>query len=205
MEKPAETGFPIHELLARRWSPRAFLEKSVSLDVLGGLFEAARWAPSCFNEQPARFVVARKEDREAFGRLASCLVDGNAWAKQAPVLVLSVTRLHFTRNDKPNRYAFHDVGLAAENLVIQAESMGLRVHQMAGFDQERAREVLGIPDGHDPVAMIAIGYPGEPDALPDALAERERAPRTRRPLSETVFTGRYGTPLQLKHDKPDPV
>lgn len=197
MDKTIETTFPVHELIARRWSPRAFAADPVSSATLGSLLEAARWAPSCFNEQPWTYLVATKDDAEAFERLASCLVDANGWAKAAPVLVLSVAQTSFARNGKPNRHALHDVGLATENLVLEAVSHGLVSHQMAGFDVERAREVTGLPQGHEPVAMIAIGHPGDPAALPAPLAERESAPRVRKELQQIAYGSRWGDPAPL--------
>lgn len=189
----ATTAFPIEPLLAQRWSPRAFAARPVTRATLGSLFEAARWAPSCYNEQPWRFVFAQKADEEAFARLGSCLVDANRWALAAPVLMLSVAKTTFTRNDKPNRHAWHDVGLAAENLVVQAQALGLAVHQMAGFDVAKAREVLAIPSGFEPVAMVALGYPGDPDQLSDELRQREQAPRTRNALDEMAFEAKFGS------------
>ncbi len=193
MEKPVKTDFPIHDLLARRWSPRAFSERPVEPDKLRRLLEAARWAPSSYNEQPWAYLVATLEDAAEHARLLSVLVEGNiAWAKRAPVLMLSIAKLNFEHNGKPNRHAFHDVGLASANLVLQATAMGLAVHQMAGFHAEKARELFGIPEGWEPVAAIALGYPGEPDALPEPIRQRELAPRTRKPLGQFVFTGRWG-------------
>jgi len=197
-EKRAATGHPINDLLARRWSPRAFEDKPVARGTLARLFEAARWAPSCFNEQPWRYVIAFREDPDRFERLASLLSEGNAWARKAAVLALSVAHLSFQRNGKPNRHAWHDVGAATENLCLQAVECGLRTHQMAGFDRERAREMLGLDDAHEPVAMIAIGYPGDPSVLPEKLRERELAPRERRPLAAFVFEGGWERPARLE-------
>lgn len=198
MDRLAETRFPIHELLGRRRSPVAFAPTPVSRETLGSLLEAARWAPSSFNDQPWSFVVARREEGEAFERLASVLVPGNrAWAERAPVLLVTVARLAFARNGKPNRHAFHDVGLAAACLTFQAEALGLHVHQMAGLDVERARDLLAIPAGHEAVTAIAIGYPGDPAGLPEELRRREEAPRVRKPLAEVAFAGRYGEPYPL--------
>lgn len=193
MDKPAPTDFPIHDVLQRRWSPRAFDERLVEPDTLVRLFEAARWAPSCFNEQPWRFIVATRDQPESFQRLVNCLVESNAvWAGRAPVLMLSVAAMRFEETGKDNRHAFHDVGLAVENLVIQATAMGLFAHQMAGFHIEKARIDLEIPAGYEPVAMIAVGYPGDPDRLPEKLRQREQAPRERRPVGEFVFSGMWG-------------
>lgn len=197
MEKPAKTEFKIHDLLARRWSPRAFDERPVEADTLLTLFEAARWAPSSNNEQPWRFIVANKRHQEAdWNRLFECLVEGNRkWAVRAPVLILSVASLNFEDDGMPNRHAFHDTGLAAENLVLQATASGLVAHQMAGFDVEKARAELRIPTGYEPVAMIAVGYPGDPTVLSERLQERELQTRSRRPIGESAFSGRWGVPI----------
>jgi nitroreductase len=197
VEKPAKTEFPIHDLLARRWSPRAFDQRPVRADTLRTLFEAARWAPSSNNEQPWRFLVASKPDHGAeWNRLFNCLVEGNQrWAVHAPVLILSVARMQFEDDGKPNRHAFHDIGSATENLVLQATASGLVAHQMAGFDIEKARVDLHIPSDCEPVAMIAIGYPGDPAVLPDRLRDREQLPRSRRPIHDWVFLGQWGTSI----------
>ncbi len=198
MEKPAAPDFEITELLRQRWSPRAFDPRSVEPEKLRALLEAARWAPSCMNEQPWHFIVARRAEDEDFQRLADCLTGNNRqWAPQAPVLLLSVARTSFARNDRPNRHALHDLGLAVGQLLVQATSLGLVVHQMAGFDEQKAREALHIPEGFEPVAAIAIGYPGDPDQLDDALRERELGPRVRRTQSEFVHAGSWRRPLEL--------
>ena len=200
MPKVAETRYPIHELLRERWSPRAFADRMVEPEKLRSLLEAARWAPSSSNEQPWSFIVATKEHAGEYERLVSCLVEGNVrWAQHAPVLMLSVATLVFERNQKPNRHAFHDVGLAVENLIIQGTALGLFVHQMAGFHTDRARETYGIPEGYDPVAAMVIGYLDDPGRLPDDLREREMAQRTRKPLESFVFSGQWGLPSHLVH------
>ncbi len=200
MPKVAETRYPIHELLRERWSPRAFADRMVEPEKLRSLLEAARWAPSSSNEQPWSFIVATKEHAGEYERLLSCLVEGNVrWAQHAPVLMLSVATLVFERNQKPNRHAFHDVGLAVENLIIQGTALGLFVHQMAGFHTDRARETYGIPEGYDPVAAMVIGYLDDPGRLPDDLREREMAQRTRKPLESFVFSGQWGLPSHLVH------
>lgn len=198
MENPAPTQFPIHELLARRWSPRAFDERPIEADKLRILFEAARWAPSSNNEQPWRFIVASKDDEAQWNRLLACLLEGNrTWAFRAPVLILSVASLHFEDDLRPNRHAMHDTGMAVENLVLQAAAVGLIAHQMAGFDEEKARADLRIPTGYEPVAMIAVGYPGDPSLLPDRLKQRELAPRERHAASTFVYFGEWGKPSPL--------
>jgi len=195
-EKPASADHPIFDLLARRWSTRAFSDRSVDRETLASLFEAARWAPSSGNGQPWSFLVATKEDAAGHERLASVLNPGNAWARSAPVLALSVATLD--RSDKPNRHAYHDLGLATENMVIQAHSMGLAVHMMGGFNVEMAREVFEVPARHDPVTMIAIGYPGDPASLPEDLRAKDLAPRQRKPIGEFVFSGKFGHPAGLE-------
>ena len=166
-------------------------------EVLASLFEAARWAPSSGNGQPWSFLVATKENAVEFDRLASVLVPGNAWAHKVPVLALSVAALD-RAPEKPNRHAYYDMGLAAENIAIQAISMGLAIHQMAGFNVEMAREVFEIPPRHDPITMIAIGYPGDPNSLPEDLRKNELAPRQRKPISDFVFRGKFGQPAGLE-------
>lgn len=191
--KQAAAQYPLHELILRRWSPRAFADRSVEHATLLRLLEAARWAPSCFNEQPWRYIVATKENPAEFGKMVNCLVEGNQeWAKHAPVLMISVAKLAFTHNGKPNRHAFHDVGAASAYLTIQATALGLFVHQMGGIYADRARETYGIPEGFEPVAGIALGYLGDPATLPDALRERELAEGSRQPLEGMVFSGKWG-------------
>ena len=193
MQKPAPTDVPIHELIRTRWSPRAFADKSVAPDVLRSVFEAARWAPSSNNEQPWAYLVATKEDADNFAKMLGTLVEFNQnWAKHAPVLALSVAHLKSSRDGKPNHVAQHDVGSASAQLTFEANSRGLFVHQMAGFDGNKARQVFGIPEDWQPVAAMAIGYPGEPGSLPQPLRDRELGPRTRKPLSELAMTGKWG-------------
>jgi nitroreductase len=193
MHKPAATDVSLHELIRNRWSPRAFSDKPVAPEVLRSLFEAARWAPSSNNEQPWAYLVAAKDDPENFGKMLGVLVEFNAnWAKDAPVLALSVAHLKMQRDGKPNRVALHDVGSASAQLTLEANARGLQVHQMAGFDAEKARQTFAIPPDWEPVAAMAIGYPGDPESLPEKLRDRELAPRTRKPLGEFVMSGGWG-------------
>jgi nitroreductase len=193
MEKLAENQYPVHELIKRRWSPRAFSAQPVEPEKLRSLLEAARWAASCFNAQPWSFIVATKDNAEEHERLLGCLVEANArWAGSAPVLMLSVAQLNFEHNGKPNRHALHDVGLAVATLTLEATARGLALHQMAGFDLAKAREQFKIPNGYEPVAAIALGYADSPESLPEELREKELAPRTRRPLESFVFAGSFG-------------
>lgn len=193
MHKPAATAFPVHDLIRDRWSPRAFAQKPVEREALVTLFEAARWAPSSNNEQPWAYFVATKDDTENFGKILSVLVEFNAsWAKEAAVLVLAAAELNFHNNGSPNRNAFYDIGAASALLSVEATARGLRVHQMAGFDAAKAKQVFEIPPDWEPIAAMAIGYPGDPESLPGKLRDRELAPRTRKPLSEFVMSGRWG-------------
>lgn len=192
-KRPAETSVPIHDVLSERWSPRAFDSRPVEPEKLRALFEAARWAASSFNAQPWHFIVAAKDDPESYRKVLESFVDFNqGWAKNAPVIGLSVARLNFEHNGQVNRHAFHDVGQAAANLAVQAAAHGLQLHQMAGIQPDKAREIFSIPQGYEAVAGFALGYPGDPESLSQQLKERELAPRTRKPLASFVFSGKWG-------------
>lgn len=193
MNKPASTDYPVHELIARRWSPRAMEPRPVPAEALRSLLEAARWAPSSYNEQPWSFLVARREDEAEFQAMLGCLADVNqAWARNAGALILTVAKNGFSHNDKPNRHAFHDIGLAAGNLALQATALGLVVHQMGGIRPDKAREVYDIPDGYEVVTGIAVGHPGKAEQLPEQFREAEFAPRQRKPQDRIVFRGSWG-------------
>lgn len=192
--KAAATDHPILDTLRARWSPRAFAGVPVPREDLLSLFEAARWAPSCYNDQPWFFILAEKTDEDLYARLFDCLLPGNQkWAGSAPVLMLSIARTTFAHSGKPNRHALHDVGQAMAQFTVQAVSRGLFVHQMAGFSQDKARHAFAIPEGFEPVAAVALGYPGDPGTLPEDLKAMETNPRQRRPLDEFVFQGSFGT------------
>jgi nitroreductase len=192
--KQATPDYAVHELITRRWSPYAFSDRPVSDDDLRSLFEAARWAASSYNEQPWSYLVATKANPAEFERLLSCLIEGNqAWAKAVPVLALGCTSLQFARNGKPNAAAIHDLGLASANLTLEATARGLSVHQMIGILPDKAREVYDIPQGVQPLTGLAIGYAADPASLPEKLKERDLAPRSRKPLAEFVFSGKWGT------------
>lgn len=193
MSKQANPDHPVHDLIAQRWSPYGFAETPVDAKSLRSLFEAARWAPSSYNEQPWRYIVATRDDAEAFERLLSCLAEPNqAWAKAASALALGLVSHNFERNGKYNRAAVHDLGLASANLVLEATARGLHVHQMIGLDPDKAREVYRIPEGYEAWTALAIGHRADPGDLPDQIAERDTAERTRKPLAEFVFGGRFG-------------
>lgn len=183
-EKPASADYTLDDEIARRWSPRIFEEgRAVEREKIMTLLEAVRWAPSCFNEQPWRYLVFDGTDKEAMERARSCLVEGNAWALKAPVLMISIARDNFTHNEQSNRTAQHDVGLASENLVLEAVELGLVAHQMAGFDTARARNEFNVPEGFIILVMIAIGYPyrGSLDDLDEKTKSKELAARSRKP------------------------
>lgn len=191
-DKLADAQYPIDDSIRQRWSPLAFADKMVEPEKLRSILEAARWAASSFNEQPWSFIVATKENPTEFERLLSCLAEGNQeWAKNAPVLMISVAKLYFERNGVENRHAFHDVGAAEATLSLQAAAYGLFAHQMAGFDVPLTQQTYNIPEGYEPVAAIALGYLGDPNALSERLQQRESAPRTRKPLKDFVFSGSW--------------
>ena len=195
MNKTPDTTHPIHELLQKRWSPRAFSDKAVGAAALGSLFEAARWAASCYNEQPWRYIVARKEQPEEYDKLMSCLVEGNqAWAMQAPVLMLAVTKKTFTFNDKPNAHARHDLGLATAGMMLQAAALDLYMHAMGGILPERAAELYRVPDDFQVATGIALGYLGDPETLEEAHRATELEARVRKPLEEIVFESSWEEP-----------
>ncbi len=195
--KSAPVDYPVHELIASRWSPRAFdPQRSVTETQLCQVLEAARWSASCSNEQPWQFLVTTHNDRDAYAKLLGCLVPANAvWAQNAPVLLLVLARTTFQRNDNPNNWAWYDAGQAVASLVIQATALGLVAHQMAGFDPELAVTQFNIPATVCPIAVIALGYGADPSTLPSPeLQERERAPRTRLQLAEFTFGNQWGIP-----------
>ncbi len=195
MHKKADTHYPIHDHLAHRWSPRAFADKPVTAQDLGSLFEAARWAASCYNEQPWRFIVARREQQHEYQKLLNCLVEGNqAWAIQAPVLGLGIVKKTFSMNGKANNFAHHDLGLATAGLMAQATALGLHVHSMGGILPQRAAEIYQVPGDFDVLTGFAIGYPGDPDSLDESMRASELEPRTRKPLTETVFSSGWEQP-----------
>jgi nitroreductase len=193
VQKVATTDFPVHDLIRERWSPRAFADKPIPQNILRSIFEAARWAPSSMNEQPWAYIVAVKDDKSNFDKILSTLMEFNAgWARNAYVLAIAVTKLAFSKNNSPNRNAKYDTGAASALLSMEATWNALAVHQMGGFDPEKARQTFGIPEGWEAIAAIAIGYPGDPESLPQPLKDRELAPRTRKPIAEFVMSGEWG-------------
>jgi nitroreductase len=198
MDKPALNDHPIHDLLKKRWSPRAFGSRPVEREKLLSLLEATRWAPSSYNEQPWAFIIATHEQPTEYARVLGCLVEFNqSWAKSAPVLLLGVAHLFLERNQQANRHAGYDLGAAAANLTMQATAEGLFVHQMAGVLPDKARAEFHIPEGWDAMTGIAVGYPGDANSLPEELHKRETSPRTRKSLASFVFTGDWATPSPI--------
>jgi nitroreductase len=190
------SDYPLHDLLMKRWSPRAFSDRIISPLIVRRLLEAARWSPSSYNEQPWAFLVATKDQPKAHGRLLGCLIDFNqSWANTAPLLIITAAHLTLERNGKPNLHAYHDVGLASAMLTMQATAEGLFVHQMAGIKIDYTRETLQLPTGWDPVTAIAIGYLGDPAVLSEDLRKREGTDRSRKPLATFAFGGTWGEAL----------
>jgi nitroreductase len=194
--KQAVVDHPIHPLLERRWSPRSFDAQPVEQDKLLSILEAARWSASSGNKQPWHFIVAAREEA-GFAKLASVLNPSNAeWAADAPVLLLVAAKIT-TDDGRPNPYGYYDAGLAVQNLTVQATALGLYVHQMAGFATEQARAAYAIPEGYQPVVVLAIGYLGDPNALADRRREAELTPRARKPLRDFVYADGWGQPAAL--------
>ena len=195
LKKPAQTSRPIHDLLARRWSTRAFdAAKPVTREQLTTLLEAGRWAPSCNGDEPWRYLVwDRARDPEGFQKAFDCLSDNNKkWVKNVPLLMLSCAGSNFAATGKPNRWTQHDTGAASLSIALQADVLGLAAHQMGGFDAEKARAAFGIPAEYMPMAMIAVGYQAAPDVLDEETKKKELIPRARKPIAERFFEGGWG-------------
>jgi nitroreductase len=200
LEKNAATSVPIHELLTRRWSPRAYdAARPVTRAQLAALLEAARWAPSCNGVEPWRYLVwDRTRDQAGFQRAFDCLTPSNKlWVKNVPLLMLSIASPDPLSGGRPNRYTQHDTGMASMCLALQAVALGLIAHQMAGYDAEKVRAAFDIPADCTPMAMIAVGYQASPEVLDEETKKKELAPRSRKPLSERFFEGGWGKPVSI--------
>ncbi len=198
MNKPTMNRYPIHDLLRNRWSPRAFDQRPVESEKLQSLFEAARWSPSGANLQPWSYIVTTPDAPDSFSRLLSTLTERNQrWAQSVPVLMLTLART-VTEDGRPNSWSHYDLGQSIAHLSIEATNRGLSVHQMGGFDVEKARSAFNIPEGFEPVTVVAIGYPGDPDDLADDFKEKELGERLRKEISEFVFKNEWSQPFDAR-------
>ncbi|MCF8364996.1 MAG: nitroreductase family protein [Bacteroidales bacterium] len=196
-DKSAKTNFQIHELLTRRWSPRAFDAQKIEKEKLQRIFEAARWSPSASNEQPWHFIIGEKGD-ETFARIFETLVEFNQlWVKTAPLAGIIVGRENLLSNGKINFWYKYDVGQAAAHMSFQATHEGLFVHQMGGFDREKARELFHIPEGFEAISAFTIGYIGDYNVLHPNLQRLELEERTRKSTDEFVFSDNFGKKSEL--------
>jgi nitroreductase len=186
--KSGDFESPILEVIQMRRSRRAYSDRLVEKENIASLFEAARWAPSSVNEQPWLYLYATKDQPELWNKIFEALNESNkVWAVNAPLLILSLARRNYLRNDRPNLSARYDLGAANAFLSLQAAHIGLNVHQMGGFNAEKVKENLNVPDHFESVVIMAIGYPGLADTLPAHLKEREMAPRERYVQQEFVM------------------
>lgn len=199
IEKKALTEKPVDPLIAKRWSGRAYNpQRPVSEEQLISLLEAARWSPSCYGDQPWRFIVCKRDtDPQPWGLALQCLSEGNRqWAGNSVLFILVFADTIFLRNGKANRWAEYDTGAAAMSVCLQACSLGLMAHQMGGFDADQIQSSFMVPERYSAMAVIAIGYQLDRSELPETLAERELAPRNRRPLGDMFYSGSWGRPIR---------
>ncbi|HPF89319.1 MAG: nitroreductase family protein [Flavobacteriales bacterium] len=185
------SDLPVHPVLNERFSPRAFSDRAITDAELELVLEAARWAPSSMNEQPWRFLVTRKGGDGHAELLAALNPSNQVWADKAPVLILNLVHRTLSRNGQENYHARHDLGLATAQLTAQATALGMGLHILGGFNAEMVRTAFEIPDTYDLVSVIALGFPGDPESLPEHLQQRELQHSPRRPLSELVHYGRF--------------
>jgi nitroreductase len=195
ISKVAKTNFPIHSLIAQRWSARAFSTKSVEKSKLLSILEAARWAPSSRNEQPWRYIVFTNDNAEKLDIARSVLLEINNYAKLAPILICAITNKYYSDNGIYNKLHFHDLGAANENMFLESFDQGLIMHEMGGFDREKARKVFSIPDDFEIGVMIAIGYQDSHDILPERYREKAFSPRERKSISEIAFLEQLGNSI----------
>ena len=200
IKKEIDSSANIHEIIETRWSGVPYdPERSVSQEKLLSIMEAARWAPSCFGDQPWRFVICNKADNsDAWQKLFDCLAEGNqAWCANVPVLIAACHDTQFADNPtpfagKPNSFAAYDTGAASVSLCLQANHLGLMTHQMGGFSADLLKEKFEIPERYTAAAVIALGYQTTEDNIPETFRGRELSPRKRNPLGENFFTGSWG-------------
>lgn len=197
-EKPVDTQAEIDPILVRRWSGRAYdANRAVERQQIIALLEAARWAPSCYGEQPWRYIIFDKASSHAtWNKAFACLAEGNqSWAMHAPILILALASKKFKHNAQENRWAQYDTGAATMSLCIQATVLGLMIHQMGGFNAEQVIKSFSIPDQYVAMAMLTVGYQLQKDDIPDAMIEREMSPRSRNMLGEQFFDGEWGNSI----------
>lgn len=198
--KKGESDYSIMPEMLERWSPYCFDDQSVPGDLLLQCLEATRWSASSYNEQPWYFVLAEKNNAAAFDKMLGCLLEANqVWAKYAGALLIAVSKENFSHNGTPNRVHAYDLGQAVAQLSLQATALGLQVHQMAGINSSRIRQEYAIPDGYVPQTAVAIGYAAsEPMPGQESLAGRDHKPRTRKKITEYVFSEKWGTSFAAK-------
>lgn len=194
--KIAKTGHPVNELIAKRWSARAFSTKPVERSKLLSILEAARWAPSSKNEQPWRYIIFSIDNPVKLMEAQSVLLESNSYAKRAPILICAIAKKNYSEVEKYNRLHFHDLGAANENMFLEAFNQGLIMHEMGGFDVQRAIEVFKIPEDFEIGVMIAIGYQDKHSVLPERFREKAYSPRVRRKLSEIAYVEEIGNSLE---------
>lgn len=195
--KKANTTYPIHDILSKRWSPRAFDEKAIEREKLLALFEAARWSPSASNLQPWSFIVGLKGDT-TYDKAFSSLVEFNQlWAGFAPVLVLTIAKKNIKESNKINGTYQYDLGQSVAHLSFQAMHEGIYVHQMSGFDQRKAEKEFEIPENYEAVSVIAMGYIGKTEILPERMQKSETDKRIRKELNSFIFSGKFGQTSKL--------
>ena len=197
MQNPTNNNYPVNNLVRQRWSPRAFSSKLVENEKLHSILEAARWAPSAYNEQPWRFIVGQKGNN-TYDNILSSLVDWNIlWAGKAPVLILNLAKKTFTHNGSQNVTFKYDLGQSVGIMILEAVNQGLYTHQMSDFDTQKAADLFNIPDDFQAVSITAIGYDGNVNDLPEDMAEMETKPRKRNELKELVFDAKFGKNFKL--------
>jgi nitroreductase len=194
--KIAKTGHPVNELIAKRWSARAFSTKPVERSKLLSILEAARWAPSSKNEQPWRYIIFSIDNPVKLMEAQSVLLESNSYAKRAPILICAIAKKNYSEGEKYNRLHFHDLGAANENMFLEAFNQGLIMHEMGGFDVQKAVEVFKIPEDYEIGIMIAIGYQDKHSVLPERFREKAYSPRVRRKLSEIAYVEDFGNNLE---------
>ena len=194
--KIAKTGHPVNELIAKRWSARAFSTKPVERSKLLSILEAARWAPSSKNEQPWRYIIFSIDNPVKLMEAQSVLLESNSYAKRAPILICAIAKKNYSEGEKYNRLHFHDLGAANENMFLEAFNQGLIMHEMGGFDVQKAVEIFKIPEDYEIGIMIAIGYQDKHSVLPERFREKAYSPRVRRKLSEIAYVEDIGNNLE---------